>query len=71
MMNSGHTSVGSVVAYQSSAIEHATSPPIAKMATFLRSNRSATVPVTSTSSAAGRNSQSPIQPRSAARPVMS
>ena len=37
----------------------------------MRLTRSATVPVTSTSSAAGRNSARPIQPRSASRPVMS
>ncbi len=71
MMNIGHTSVGLLRLYSSRAIDEASSMPTATEATRRRLTRSATMPVTSTSIAAGRNSASPIQPRSASRPEMS
>ncbi|CAB4602031.1 unannotated protein [freshwater metagenome] len=69
--NSGPTEVGPLKAYTASAIEQTSSPPTAASATSLRENRSATLPVTSTSSAAGRNSANPMKPMSASLPVRS
>ena len=59
----GAADVGSVLAYQASPTDTAASPTSAMAATRRRSNRSATAPVTSTSSAAGANSASPRRPR--------
>ena len=69
--NSGATDVGLVMAYAISATDVNTSPPTANRAIALRLKRSATEPVTSTSSAIGRNSARPIHPMSDVRPLMS
>ena len=71
MTKSGHTAVGSDIAYKARAIEQISSPVTASDPTILRLKRSATDPVTRTNNAAGRNSASPSRPMSSSRPVMS
>ena len=71
MRKMGKTPVGSVEAYHISNNADASSPHIAICEMRLRLNRSATVPVMNTSSAMGRNSANPRNPRSNSRRVMS
>jgi len=71
IMKIGNTPVGSVDAYHARSSADASSPVIASWDTRLRLYRSATVPVTKTSSAIGKNSANPSQPRSSSRFVMS
>jgi hypothetical protein len=71
MTNSGHASVGSLRAYSSSASVARLWPTSAHAATLRRSKRSATVPVTSTSIAAGANSTRPSRPSASLLSVMS
>ena len=60
-----------VAATAASATTTDASPKNANAATRRRSNRSASAPETTTSTAAGRNSASPIRPRSSGRRVES
>ena len=69
--NSGHTVPGSIWLYTTSATAHATRPSRNSPLTRRRSNRSATHPLTSTSSTAGTNCARPMNPMSSALPEMS
>src|SRR2546421_191768 len=71
IMKMGPADVGRVCAYQASPAPATASPMAAIDATRRRSKRSATDPVTRTSSAAGATSARPRSPRSTSRPVRS
>ena len=69
--NIGHTASGSEMEYHTNPSAHSNSPQSESAAMCLRLYLSATLPLTNTKSAIGKNSASPSQPMSIALPVLS